>query len=268
MSHDDEVRAWQRARTARLGAPDGWLALVGRFWLHEGENRIGSDPDSDVVLPQRFPRFAGTAHLGAGAVVVEAPPEASLRLDGAPIGRAELRLDATATPALTLGSVRLELLRRGARVAMRLRDPESPERRAFSGLDYYPIRPEWRIEARFVPYDPPTQIDVEFEVGEPSAYRCPGAAVFHIDGKEQRLEPVIEHDRERLFVLFADPTNRDETYGAGRFLYADMPAGDRVVLDFNKAFNPPCAVTPWAVCPLVPAANRLTVRVEAGEKRP
>jgi uncharacterized protein (DUF1684 family) len=151
---------------------------------------------------------------------------------------------------------------------VRARDPESETRREFAGIQHFPVHPKWRVVARFERYEPPKEIDLGYEAGASEVHLSPGAAVFEIDGVACRLDPVFDAGNKRLYLVFWDPTGRDSTYGAGRFLYAPLPEGDRVLLDFNQAFSPPCAFTPYAACPLAPAQNRLRVRVEAGEKSP
>ena len=149
---------------------------------------------------------------------------------------------------------------------MRVKDKESPTLRAFHGIENFPADPKWRVEARFEPYDPPRPVRVPNILGTVDTESCPGALVFEIDGKSYRLDPVVERGETDLFVIFGDRTNGHGTYGAGRFLYAAAPVGGRTVLDFNKAYNPPCVFTPYATCPLPPAENKLPIPIEAGEK--
>ena len=138
-------------------------------------------------------------------------------------------------------------------------------RTGFLGLDYFPIDPAWRIEAKWVPFEPPREIRIASIVGTSENEKSPGKAVFDREGKTFELIPVQESP-DSLFFIFSDETSGKETYGAARFLYSDPPRGGKVVLDFNRAVNPPCAFTPFATCPLPPKENRLTVRVTAGEK--
>jgi uncharacterized protein (DUF1684 family) len=153
-------------------------------------------------------------------------------------------------------------------MAIRVRDSNSAARLNFPGISAFAVDPSWRIVAGFEAFSEEREVILDDSEGQPQRYLAPGMAVFEKVGVTSRLLPVFETDRKRLFLLFGDRTNRDETYGAGRFLYAPPPEGGRILLDFNKAFNPPCAFTPYAVCPLPPADNRLALRVEAGEKRP
>jgi uncharacterized protein (DUF1684 family) len=274
-----EVLAWRAARVARLTAPDGWLSLVGKDWLAQGSQRIGSAPDAAVMLPAgKAPEQFGELELSQGVVRFTPARAGQARIQRAgsqqtePVtGTIELATDARG-PAdrLWSGEIAIEIMERSGTFAARVRDRESSARLQFPGIEYYPIRAEWRVRARLERYTPERSLKLLYETGAEQPYVVPGAAVFEVDGVEYRIDPVFEGGRARLFVLFADATNRTETYGAGRFLYAPWPQhhGDEVILDFNQAFSPPCAFTPYAVCPLPPAQNRLPLAIEAGEKRP
>ncbi len=170
------------------------------------------------------------------------------------------------TTMLRRGSLLFYLIRRGDRLGVRVKDSQSEARRNFRGLDYFPIDPGWRIEARFEPYDPPKSISVPNVLGQDNAEKSPGAVVFEHGGKTYRLDPVLERGETDYFVIFGDRTNGNETYGAGRFLYVKPPVDGRTVIDFNKAYNPPCVFTEYATCPLPPPQNKLPIRIEAGEK--
>jgi uncharacterized protein (DUF1684 family) len=275
--HEQEILAWRSGRAQRLQAPDGWLSLVGKTFLErEGEYRVGSQPDADVLLPEGSVAEFGALIRRGERVYFQASPKVSVGIlragQTAPEavgGELELTSDQRG-PAdrLVLDTLTLEIMRRGDSFAARVRDTQSQARRHFSGIDYFSIRPEWRVSARLLPYTPERRIELLYETGSTEAYDSPGAAVFTRDGVEYRLDPVFEQDRSRLYILFGDLSNRDSSYGAGRFLYAPLPHDGQVVLDFNQAFSPPCAFTPFATCPIVPAQNRLSLRVEAGEKRP
>ena len=168
---------------------------------------------------------------------------------------------------LELGRLSLHVIERGGRLGIRLKDRESPLRKAFTGLSWFPIDERYRVVARFVPYDPPKALKVPNVLGNVTPMPSPGRAEFTIDGKAVQLDGVLEEpDATELFFIFRDQTSGHETYGAGRFLYADLPKDGKLVLDFNKAYNPPCAFTPYATCPLPPPQNRLPVRIEAGRR--
>lgn len=269
-AHAVEVLAHRQARVARLTADKGWLSLVNKVWLREGTQTIGSAPGSEIfVAADRAPPVVGAVTLKDGVVRFDANPSAEVYSRGNRITSLVMRSDAEKDPdELTVGSLAIELILRGGDLAIRVRDAKSALRTEFPGLSVYPIDPSWRIVARFEPFASEKEVVLEDGDGKPQPYLSPGGAVFVKDGKACRLEPVFESDRRRLFVLFSDSTNRDETYGGGRFLYAPLPVDNHVLLDFNKAFNPPCAFTPYATCPLPSAGNRLPLRVEAGEKNP
>jgi hypothetical protein len=252
----------------RLRSPGGWLTLVGLFWLDTGKNAVGSDPGNRVVLPSgKAPAFVGSIDRSADAVTFHASPGAGVSVDGQPVTTQALRSDADREPTLlTLGSLSFYVIRRGDRVGVRVKDSQSEARKDFHGIESFPIDPKWRVEARLEPDVPPRSIPVPNVLGSVEPGECPGALVFQIDGKTYRLDPVLEKGERDLFVIFADRTNQTQTYGAGRFLYASPPIDGRTTLDFNKAYNPPCAFTPYATCPLPPPQNRLPIRVEAGEK--
>ena len=153
----------------------------------------------------------------------------------------------------------LLLIRRGDKIGVRVKDSQSQARRSFHGLDYFPIDPSWRIEARFEPYDPPRSISVPNVLGQDNAEKSPGALVFEHGGKTYRLDPVLERGETDYFVIFGDRTNGTDTYGAGRFLYVHPPVDGKTIIDFNKAYNPPCVFTEYATCPLPPPQNKLPV---------
>jgi hypothetical protein len=271
VSSDDLVastRAWHAQRLQRLTAEDGWLTLVGLEWLDEGEHSAGSAPDSQVAFPPHTPAKLGTFTRKGTAVSFQPAPGVKVLRGDAPFPGGALRSDAGGPPdVLRLGTVSFFVLQRGEKVGVRIKDSEAPTRKAFHGIPTYPPSAAWRIEARFEPADKPRTLAVPNVLGVTEEMASPGTLVFSVGGKEHRLTPVVEPGSQQLFIIFADETNRDDTYGAGRFLYADMPKDGRVVLDFNRAYNPPCAFTRFATCPLPPRGNRLPLRVEAGEQR-
>jgi uncharacterized protein (DUF1684 family) len=262
------TRAWHQERLARLTAEDGWLSLVGLHWLTAGDNAVGSAPGLPVTLPAGAPARLGAFRLQGEAVHFTPAPGAQVTLGGKPFEGGVVRTDTQpgGPDVLRHGTLQLVVLRRGERTGIRVRDTEAPTRKAFHGIPTFPPHARWRVEATLVRAKEPKVLQVPNVLGTEEQLPSPGTLVFTLGGKEHRLDPVLEEGK--LFVIFADETNRSDTYGAGRFLYADMPGPDgRVVLDFNRAYNPPCAFTPYATCPLPPRQNRLKVRVEAGEKR-
>jgi len=272
----EAVAAWKQARFARLQRPDGWLTLVGLAWLKPGDNSIGSDPASAVVLPAgKAPARLGTLQLsGSGdhrTLRFRAEQGVSVTHEGAPVSILELVSDADAgadsgPTVLAHGSLTFFAIRRGDRLGVRIKDSEAATLKAFRGLDYFPLEAKWRLPARFEPAPEPTEIPIPNALGFDEPILSPGHVVFSIDGHEHRLLALDDTGDGRLFLVFGDKTNGKETYGGGRFLYTDPPENGRVELDFNRAYNPPCVFTPYATCPLPPRENRLPLRIEAGEK--
>ncbi|MDX1382784.1 MAG: DUF1684 domain-containing protein [Thermoanaerobaculia bacterium] len=261
-----ELETWRQERDEGLRRDDGWLSLAGLYWLEPGVHRFGSAADNELVFPESSsPPLLGELTVGAGAVVVRAAPGVELTVAGEPAAEAELASDADGDPTpVEHGSLLFYVVARGDRLALRLKDRASPLLASFPGMSYHPPDPAWRVVARFEPYDPPTTILVPNITGTPLEETCPGRAVFEVDGQSYALEPT-GLPGERLFFVFGDATNGKTTYGGGRFLYADWPEDDAVVLDFNRAYNPPCVFTPWATCPLPPPQNRLPIAIAAGE---
>jgi uncharacterized protein (DUF1684 family) len=268
-SYEQELEQWRAKRLAGLKGEDGWLSLIGLFWLKEGENRFGSDPTGEIVLPDgKAPRHAGTLRLAAGKVTLDAGPDAKITSKGQPVTTLELRSDEEGEPTmLELGSLSFHVVKRGERLGLRVRDRENPARAEFKGTDYYPADRKWVVSARFEPYQPPKQVPILNVLGMETEETSPGVLAFEVDGRPYKLEALKEKGEEQFFIIFADQTSNKETYGAGRYLYADPPGADgRVTLDFNRAYSPPCAFTKYATCPLPPPQNRLPLRVEAGER--
>lgn len=265
-----EIDAWRAKREAGLRAPDGWLSVVGLQWLREGTSTIGSRKGSDILLPPTAPPRVGTLDLVKGKALVRVEPGMTVKAQDKAVTEMGLRSDKDGKPdVLTIGPVSLYLIERGGRLAFRVKDSESAGRRSFRGLDWYPVSETYRIRARFVPYDPPRKIPIANVLGTVEPMESPGYVAFTVSGREVKLDAVLEEaDAKELFVIFKDATAGKDTYPAGRFLYADMPKEGQVVLDFNKAYSPPCAFTSFATCPLPPRQNRLAVRIEAGEKKP
>lgn len=266
-AYRQEIESWRSERATGLAKDDGWLTVVGLFWLKEGENGIGSGADNQVILPESTPARVGRLVRQGKSVRLEADPAAGLTVEGKPATSLALASDADGKPAVVrLGSLSFFVIVRGERVGIRVRDNASPARAHFKGLDYFPLDPSWRVEARFEPSKTPRTIPVADILGSVEPSPTPGTVVFEHGGRTLRLD-ALEGDDGGLFLIFADPTNGKETYGAGRFLYTDAPKDGRVVVDFNKSYNPPCAFTAFATCPLPPRQNKLAAPVRAGEKK-
>ena len=267
-----QVEQWKQGRLQRLTAPDGWLSLVGLEWLHPGANRVGSAADNDIVLK------VGPAHLGVvtlaadGAVKIALAKDSGASIDGKPAQEATLVDDIQAgenghPTTVAFGTANFYVIERDGRKGLRVKDADAATRKHFLGLDYYPIDPSWRIVADWVPFDPPHKLEIGSVLGTIDKVDVPGKAVFKRDGHTFELLPYQEEPGGELFFVLADRTSGKETYGAARFLYAALPKDGKVILDFNRAYNPPCAFTEYATCPLAPPENRLDVAITAGEKK-
>ncbi len=264
-SYPASIATWRQTREERLKAPDGWLTVAGLFWLKEGENRVGSDASYEIALPAgRAPSRVGIFDFHAGKTSFRVASGAHVYVNGKPIVTAELKPDSAGKPdMLQIGDFTMFVIHRGDRYAIRMRDQQSQMRREFKGLHWYPVQEKYRVAARFVSYEQPKKIPIPNILGETEMQPSPGYAEFELMGKPYRLEPVLEGDQ--LFFIFRDATAGKSTYGSGRFLYSDLPKDGKITLDFNKAYNPPCAFTPFATCPLPPKQNRLAIAIEAGE---
>jgi hypothetical protein len=264
------IESWRAEREAKLKADDGWLALVGLFWLEEGPNRIGSAPDAEVALaPGSAPAAVGTITFRDGVATFAPAPGSDVRINGKPAGAQALRPQPGSYDVVTTGSVTMFVIKRGDRYGVRVRDRNSARRREFTGLRWFPIREQYRVTARFIPHPKPTSILIANVLGAVEPWRTPGKVIFTLNGRELTLQPVLDGpDATELFFIFRDGTTGSETYPGGRFLYAALPKNGEVVLDFNKSESPPCAFTAFATCPLPPKENALPVRVEAGELNP
>jgi uncharacterized protein (DUF1684 family) len=253
---------WRQRREASLKADGGWLTVTGLFWLKQGENTVGSDASNDILLPESAPAHFGAVVWGANGLSFRAS-DPGVQLNGKPVREAELQIGGGKQDILSSGPIQLLPLKRGDRFALRLKDGGSKLRTGFTGLKWHPVREDWRIAAKFTAYPSPTKLTFETIIGETETMESPGFVTFERGGETYKLLAVGQG--KRLFFVLRDRTSGKTTYGS-RFLYADAPAADgTVILDFNKAENPPCAFTPYATCPLPPAQNRLSLAITAGE---
>lgn len=261
---------WRAQREARLRADGGWLTVAGLYWLEEGANRFGTGEDNTIRLPEgSAPSECGSFEYHDGRVRLQASVDAGITIDGQAATAQDLENDTSERPdVMKLGRLTMTVIQRGDRVGIRLKDLESPYRKQFTGLSWYPVDEEYRVEGKWVPYDPPKKLAITNVLGQTDEQICPGYVVFSIDHQDEgRLEPILESpDSKELFFVFADGTTAETTYPGGRFLYTELPVDGKLLLDFNQAYNPPCAFTPYATCPLPPEVNYLKVRIEAGEQ--
>lgn len=267
---DADQQAWRDQRREGLLAPGGWASLIGLHWITPGAHYVGSSAGNGIQLSM------GPAHLGmlelrddevrffpesGGDQTIDGKPVAGalvLRSDDDPAGPSVIGFDS--------GRAEATVILRDGRYALRVRHADAPTRTGFSGLEYWPAEQDWVVTGQFVPHPSGQTIEVANIIGSFDPTPNPGLVEFHRDGQVYQLE-AIDDGGDELFLVFADRTNGHGSYGAGRFLYTAMPdADDRVFLDFNRAYSPPCAFTAFATCPLPPPQNRLDLAVTAGEK--
>ena len=258
-----ETEAWRAEREATLKDDDGWLTVSALFFLREGDNSFGSDPGNDFVVP-RIPGDAGVFELHEGRVSVRAPANGRLTVSGETVETAQLYPSERRT-TVTMGPVSLWVHLSGARLAIRVRDTEADIRKNFTKLSWFPVNDRYRVPGTFTPHREPITVKTMNILGDIETYTSTGYVTLTVDGQEMRMLPV--NAGQRLWFIMRDLTSGQETYSAARFLYADAPDADgRTIVDFNRAYNPPCAFNPHTTCPLPPPDNRLNVRIEAGEK--
>ena len=265
--HAAAVGAWRAQRDERLRSPDGWLTLVGLYWLEPGENRFGADPSNPILLTgDGVPAHAGSIVLDGDSARLE-DASAEVRIGGENASAGPLADDRAEEPTvLELGDLRMHVICRGGdRLALRVRDQTAPALAAFRGIDHFPIDIGWRLTGRLEPDESDEPMEIVDVTGIVTHEASPGRVVFEREGRTWRLRSLDGGDG-KLWLIFGDATNGSETYGGGRFVYTEPVADDgAVVVDFNVAYNPPCVFSPFATCPLPPAENRLPLRIEAGE---
>jgi hypothetical protein len=259
---------WRQDRETDLKGDNSWLTVAGLFFLNEGTNSFGSGPLNDIVLPASAPAEAGVLEFDGQKVTLRA--NEPLTVNGASVTRAELRPSGGGKPAdtVTMGPLSFFVHKSGDRLAIRLRDQNSAIRRDFTGLRWFPPNEAYRVTGRFEAYATPKAVRVPNILGDLEPYTAPGVVSFTLNGQPLKLEvyDAGSGENRRFFIVFRDLTSGKETYPSARFLYAERPnAKGEVLLDFNKAYNPPCAFNPFTTCPLPSEQNRLRVRVEAGE---
>lgn len=253
-SYSDSIHTWQQHRDAALRSPDGWLALAGLFWLKPGENSIGSADSNDFVLPKNSaPAQLGCLRLEGGTVTFIKPD-----------GSTQILSSSDDKPDVVYaGTISFFIIKRSERLGVRVRDSASPVLNSFEGMQYFPVTPEFHFQAKLLP--DPKKIPILNVLGQMDQEDSPGIVEFTYKGQKYHLRPIYEDDT--LFFLFKDPTNKTQTYQAGRMLNTPLPVDGEVDLDFNRSYNPPCTFTPYATCPLPPKENTLPFPVEAGEMR-
>ena len=267
--YTSEVAKFREDRETTLKGDGGWLTIGGLWFLTQPQTTFGSDALNDIVFPDSAPARAGTFTLRNGVVSVAAAEGVTFRLDGKSVTSMELKPDVPG-PAdrLMLGNdLQFWVHKSGDRLSIRLRDRNNPLRRSFTGLKWFPVDDRYRVEAVYAAYQKPKMVEIANILGDSEPVPIPGIVTFSLNGSEYKLEPFAEPGDEQFWFVFRDLTSTKETYPAARFLYAPAPVNGKMVLDFNKTVNPPCAYNPYTTCPLPTEQNRLRTRIEAGEKR-
>lgn len=271
LGPEDSHRRWRERRFDDLSAPDSWLGLLGLYWLEPGRNAVGSAPGSVVPMPE------GPSHLGdllweGGSLAWRPAPGSPTSVEGGAeteSGDLALRTDTAGEASASrvhCGDLVFFVIERDGRLAVRLRDRAWRGKRPFAGLECYPFDPDWRIEADWQEIKQALTMEVPNVTGELKPVTVTHQAVFQAAGAEYALLP-LDVDDDGVFFVFRDGSSGKETYGGGRFLRAKSPKAGRLLLDFNRAYNPPCAFTPFATCPLPPPENWLSIPIRAGEKK-
>jgi uncharacterized protein len=257
---------WRLQRIQSL--KQNWVPLAGLFWLSPGSNSLGADESNAIRLPDgSAPARAGDLELANRIVTLKMAAGSRALIDGKAVSAARLDSDLGGKPTIVaLGRIRMHVIERGERIGVRVKDLESPALKNFTPPECYPLDPQYRVTARFVPSDGSKRINVANVLGDNTPTVIPGEVRFSIDGRDYSLTAIDGNAREGLFIAFSDPTNKTETYPPGRFLDTPPVVNGKVEVDFNRSYNPPCSVTPFATCPIAPAANRLPIAIRAGEK--
>ncbi len=261
-----EIEQWHNKRIERLRTENSWLNVVGLYWLVEGENSFGSSEENDILFPEVSPPIIGNIILEDSMVVFKSADKVNVTIDGKVVTEAIIKEDLTGEPTiLELGSLRWFIIKRNNRYGIRLRDLASPLVKELDGIERFPVNDEWRIKAKFEAYNPPKLISIPNILGTVNEEASPGTVLFKVNGVTHKLDAI--NAGNKLWFVFADETNGEETYGAGRYLYTDKPdSNGNMIIDFNYAYNPPCVFTKFATCPFPPKQNFLKLRITSGEK--
>jgi len=262
------LSTWRADREKSLRREYGWLSLAGLFWLQEGENPFGSASENSIHLPARFPKSAGIFTMNEGHVNFTPAEGVSIRFNNERLKSTSqtIQVDTSGQPDhLFIDDLRLGVIERAGRLAIRVWDPQNPVRLNFPGCRWFEPDPEFRVTARIETYPEPKHVMVDDIVGIQRPATMHAALAFELAGKTQRLDAELQEDGS-YDIIFKDATAGKRTYPGGRYLTSETAEGDHVVIDFNIAYNPPCAFTDFATCPLPLPQNIMAVAIEAGEK--
>jgi uncharacterized protein (DUF1684 family) len=235
--------------------------------LKEGEYSLGSGDDNQIVLPESAPAHLGTLHYGTEKAHLDVTSDAPLLVNGAPMRSVEMvdNRDGRQPTVVKVGTVSLNLHKFGDEIALRVKDSAAAAIQEFAGCRWYEVKPAYHVQGHLTRQSTPAAIPVTTSVRTAAQYQSVGVVAFELLGQQLQLLAAATSNPNELFIIFRDATAGRETYGAGRYLHAAVDETGRVNLDFNKAYNPPCAFTPYATCSWPPAENVLAVAIEAGE---
>jgi uncharacterized protein (DUF1684 family) len=268
MAYRAEVEAWRQQREAALRSPDGWLSLTGLFMLSEGDYRVGSHPESQILLPAGTPDHLGTLEFREGKAHLTVATATPVLMDGKPVQEADLvdNGDRKQPSLVSVGTVTFFVHKFGEEHAIRVKDSANPAIDAFAGCKWFPVKPEYRVQGRLARHDAPRAIAIRTIVDTEMNYESVGNVEFDLQGQALSLLARDYGVPNQLSIVFRDATAGLQTYAAARFLTVEVDGDENVVVDFNKAYNPPCSFSPYATCPLPPRENILPVAIEAGER--
>jgi len=260
----DSVKSWQAEREENLQKDKGWLTVAGLYWLREGENWVGTATSNDFVLPEgSAPATVGVFKFHDRKATFQAENGVTITRDGKPIHKVELEMGEK--HAIEINDLKMWLHYSGERLAIRLRDLNASYRKEFAGLDWFPVDPKFRVEATFTPHTEEKKVEMLNILGDIEVFEAAGYVDFELQGQKVRMEPMKAREGA-LWLIFRDGTSGKGSYQAARFLRTEPPKNGKVVIDFNRAYNPPCAYNPHTTCPMPTKENRLEIRIEAGEK--
>lgn len=261
----ESITEWREEYERKLRADWGWLAVTGLHWIDEGVHSLGSAEDAAIRLAPGAPSHAANLIREGNSVHLEVPDPSLVSSSTGPAVSGELTFNGTQGERFVIGDQSFLVVRRGDRIGVRTWDNAAQQRRDFRGSDWYPASDEFVVEAEFSPWAEPRVIHYLNAIGDEKQLNAKGEWRFRFAGEERTLISLSEPDEPQFFV-FRDATSGQTTYGAGRFVQTAKPENGRIVIDFNRTYNPPCAFTPHATCPLPPKENVLNIAVDAGER--
>jgi uncharacterized protein (DUF1684 family) len=266
--YETSILKWRQEVETNIRRENGWLALAGLFWLRKGTNLIGSDRESDILLPERTPSRLGTLEFDGNNVTLNVEADLPVEVNGVATRSALLDADQEDVPSfITFEDIRMVVVRRSRGVGIRVWDNAREARHTFPSREWYPVKEEYRVPATYTRYETPKIVKMPDILGAILDEPMQGFVSFKLRGKKHELM-VEELPDRRLFIQFMDLTNGNPTYPSGRYHYTDAHENGKVFVDFNKAYSPPCAFTEFATCTFPPQENHLDVAVEAGELFP